>query len=248
MQTISINFIVPQGWHELSDKQLRYVYQFIAAEHSTDEIKTLCLLRWSGTKVIGRQDNGSYLLKKGKILFEVTPLTLAELLPHLDWLGSLPTVPVRISKINRQSALPADFSEVPFETFIICDNLYQGYLSTQNDELLDQLGATLYGKDIAFKPYERISIFYWFAALKESLSKKYSDFFQPIAGASDSNLLGSSASVEDAMNAQIRALTKGDITKEAEVLALDTYRALTELNAQAREYKELNAKMQSNGK
>lgn len=248
MQTISINFIVPQGWHELSDKQLRYVYQFIAAEHSTDEIKTLCLLRWSGTKVIGRQDNGSYLLKKGKILFEVTPLTLAELLPHLDWLGSLPTVPVRISKINRQSALPADFSEVPFETFIICDNLYQGYLSTQNDELLDQLGATLYGKDIAFKPYERISIFYWFAALKESLSKKYSDFFQPIAGASDSNLLGSSASVEDAMNAQIRALTKGDITKEAEVLALDTHRALTELNAQAREYKELNAKMQSNGK
>lgn len=245
MQTISINFIVPQGWHELSDKQLRYVYQFIAAEHSTDEIKTLCLLHWSGTKVIGRQDNGSYLLKKGKILFEVTPLTLAELLPHLDWLGSLPTVPVRISKINRQSALPADFSEVPFETFIICDNLYQGYLSTQNDELLDQLGATLYGKDIAFKPYERISIFYWFAALKESLSKKYSDFFQPIAGASDSNLLGSSASVEDAMNAQIRALTKGDITKEAEVLALDTHRALTELNAQAREYKELNAKMQS---
>ena len=248
MQTISINFIVPQGWHELSDKQLRYVYQFIAAEHSTDEIKTLCLLRWSGTKVIGRQDNGSYLLKKGKILFEVTPLTLAELLPHLDWLGSLPTVPVRISKINRQSALPADFSEVPFETLIICDNLYQGYLSTQNDELLDQLGATLYGKDIAFKPYERISIFYWFAALKESLSKKYSDFFQPIAGASDGNLLGSSASVEDAMNAQIRALTKGDITKEAEVLALDTHRALTELNAQAREYKELNAKMQSNGK
>ncbi len=248
MQTISINFIVPQGWHELGDKQLRYVYNLIAKEYATDEIKTLCLLRWSGTKVIGRQESGTYLLKKSKILFEVTPLTLAELLPHLDWLGSLPTVPVRISKINRQSALPADFSEVPFETFIICDNLYQGFLSTQNDELLDQLGATLYGKDIAFKPYERISIFYWFAALKESLSKKYSDFFQPIAGASDGNLLGSSASVEDAMNAQIRALTKGDITKEAEVLALDTHRALTELNAQAREYKELNAKMQSNGK
>lgn len=248
MQTISINFIVPQGWHELGDKQLRYVYDLIAKEYATDEIKTLCLLRWSGTKVIGRQESGTYLLKKSKILFEVTPLTLAELLPHLDWLGSLPTVPVRISKINRQSALPADFSEVPFETFIICDNLYQGYLSTLNDELLDQLGATLYGKDIAFKPYERISIFYWFAALKESLSKKYSDFFQPIAGASDGNLLGSSASVEDAMNAQIRALTKGDITKEAEVLALDTHRALTELNAQAREYKELNAKMQSNGK
>ena len=246
MQTISINFIVPQGWHELSDKQLRYVYQLLANEFATDEVKTLCLLQWSGTKVIGRQDSGAYLLKKGKILFEVTPLTLAELLPHLEWLGSLPTVPVRTSKINRQHALPADFSEVPFETFIICDNLYQGYLQTQNDELLDQLGATLYGKSMTFKPYERINIFYWFAALKDTFSRKFPDFFQPINAATGGNLLGSSASsVEDAVNAQIRALTKGDVTKEAEVLALDTHRALTELNAQAREYKELNAKTAS---
>lgn len=243
MQTISINFILPQDWQELGDKRLRYVYELIAAEHTTDEIKTICLLRWSGTKVIGRQDSGAYLLKKGKLLFEVTPVTLAELLPHLDWLGSLPTVPIRISKINRQQALPADFEGVPFETYIICDNLYQGYLSTQDDALLDQLGATLYGKSMTFKPSERINIFYWFAALKEMLSKKYSDFFQPLAGAADGNLLGSSTSVEDAMNAQIRALTKGDITKESEVLALDTHRALTELNAQAREYKELNAKI-----
>lgn len=246
MQTISINFIVPQGWHELSDKQLRYVYQLLANEFATDEVKTLCLLQWSGTKVIGRQDSGSYFLKRGKFLFEVTPLTLAELLPHLDWLGIIPTVPVRISKINRQHALPADFSEVPFETFIICDNLYQGYLQTQNDELLDQLGATLYGKSMTFKPYERINIFYWFAALKDTFWRKFPDFFQPIDTATGGNLLGTSAaSVEDAMNAQIRALTKGDVTKEGEVLALDTHRALTELNAQAREYKELNAKTAS---
>lgn len=44
MQTISINFQVPQGWHELSDKQLRYVYQLVAADYATDEIKILCLL------------------------------------------------------------------------------------------------------------------------------------------------------------------------------------------------------------
>ena len=248
MQTISINFILPQNWQELGDKRLRYVYELIAAEHTTDEIKTICLLRWSGTKVIGRQETGSYILKKGKLLFEVTPVTLAELLPHLAWLGSLPTVPVRLSKINRQQALPADFEGVPFETYIICDNLYQGYLATQDDNLLDELGATLHGKSMTFKPCERINIFYWFASLKETLSKKYSDFFQPLAGAADGNLLGSATSVEDAMNAQIRALTKGDITKEAEVLALDTHRALTELNAQAREYKELNSKLNSNGK
>ena len=45
------------------------------------------------------------------------------------------------------------------------------------------------------------------------------------------------------MDAQIRALTKGDITKEKEILSLDTWRALTELNAQAKEYKQINAQI-----
>ena len=123
MQTISINFILPQDWQELGDKRLRYVYELIAAEHTTDEIKTICLLRWSGTKVIGRQETGTCLLKKGKLLFEVTPVSLGELLPHLAWLSSRPTAAVRISKINRQQALPADLKGVPSATDIICDNL-----------------------------------------------------------------------------------------------------------------------------
>lgn len=247
MQTISINFIVPQGWHELSDKQLRYVYQLLANEFATDEVKTLCLLQWSGTKVIGRQDSGAYLLKKGKILFEVTPLTLAELLVNLDWLGATPTSPVRPSKMNRRQALAADFQGVPFETFIVCDNYFQGYLQTQQDYLLDEIGCVVYqDAKLKFKPWQRIAIFFWMVALKDLFARQFPDFFQPAGSASDGNLLGSSTpSVQDAMNAQIRALTKGDVTKEAEVLALDTWRALTELNAQAREYKELNAKMQS---
>ena len=55
MQTISINFIVPQGWHELGDKQLRYVYDLIAKEYATDEIKTL----W------GQAEFSVHLLKPG---------------------------------------------------------------------------------------------------------------------------------------------------------------------------------------
>lgn len=247
MQTISINFIVPQGWHELSDKQLRYVYQLIAGDFATDEMKTLCLLQWSGTKVIGRQESGSYLLKKGKILFDVTPLTIAELLVNLDWLGVTPTSPVRPSKMNRCQALAADFQGVPFETFIVCDNYFQGYLQTQQDYLLDEIGRIVYqDAKLKFLPWQRIAIFYWMVALKDLFARQFHEFFQPAGSATDGNLLGSSTpSVQDAMNAQIRALTKGDVTKEAEVLALDTWRALTELNAQAREYKELNAKMQS---
>ena len=51
MQTISINLIVPQGWHKLNDTQLRYVYSLIAKDFSTDEIKTLALRKWATPKV-----------------------------------------------------------------------------------------------------------------------------------------------------------------------------------------------------
>lgn len=245
MQTISINFIVPQGWHELSDKQLRYVYQLLAQNFTSDEVKTLCLLHWTGTKVIGKQNGDGYLLRKGKFLFEVTPLTLAELLPNLDWLGSLPPTPIRPVKLKHRPGIAADFAEVPFEQYIIVDNLYQGYLQTQDDTLLDDIATVVYpGIKTPLAADERIAIFYWVASLKSSLASRYSDFFQPADTAASDNLLGSpSLSVEAAMNAQIRALTKGDVTKEAEVLALDTHRALTELNAQAREYKQLNSQL-----
>jgi hypothetical protein len=245
MQTISINFIVPQGWHELSDKQLRYVYQLLAQNFTSDEVKTLCLLHWTGTKVIGKQNTDGYLLRKGRFLFEVTPLTLAELLPNLDWLGSLPTSPIRPVKLKHRPGIAADFDEVPFEQYIIVDNLYQGYLQTQDDTLLDEIASVVYpGIKTPLAPDERIAIFYWVASLKSSLASRYPDFFQPADTVATGNLLGSpSLSVEAAMNAQIRALTKGDVTKEAEVLALDTHRALTELNAQAREYKQLNSQL-----
>ena len=50
MNTISINLNVPQGWHELDDDQLRYVYSLIAKEFAADEIKTLALLSSSSVK------------------------------------------------------------------------------------------------------------------------------------------------------------------------------------------------------
>ena len=273
MQTFNINFAVPSKWSELSDKQLRFVYQLIADGNDAAALQTLCLLQWGGAKVVGRQPSGAYLLKKGTLatpslgctqqsaeqapalpslargfLFEVTPTTIAELLPHLAWLAGVPAAPVRLAKINRREAIAADFQGVPFETYIVCDNLYQGYLQTQDESLLDELANVLYPSDKAFtpKPAERISIFYWMASLKDFFSRRFSHFLQPVPS-DNANLLGSSPNyallLQEAMDAQIRALTKGDVTKEGEILQLDTWRALTELNAQAKEYKQLQATM-----
>ena len=47
----------------------------------------------------------------------------------------------------------------------------------------------------------------------------------------------------DIMNAEILALTGGDITKEDEVLRKDTWRALTYLDAKAKEAEEFRKSM-----
>lgn len=241
----TINLIVPRGWHELDDKQLRYLFGLLADDYTSAEIRTLCLLRWSGLKVIYRY-NDDFVFRLGKEDFKLSATVVADTIEALKWLDEIPSFPVRISRIGKFTALPSDFNAVPFEKFIYCDNLYQGYLHTKDDALLDEMMKVLYdGWNSKGLPLERIATFYWFASLKQYFAKTFHHFFQHTGG-SDANLLGSTKSmgeqVTEAMNAQIRALTKGDITKEKEVLAMDCWRALTELNAQAKEYNELNQK------
>ena len=247
MATISINLIVPQDWRELDDAQLRYVYSLIAKEFAADEIMTLALLHFSGCKVIARHDKNSFLLKHGKDVFQTSGTQLAEVIPSLGWLDAMPASPVRLRKLRNHESVDAEFQGVPFETYIVVENLYQGFLSTQKDALLDDLAHVLYpGCSATLTPEERISIFYWVASLKDMFARRFPDFFQP-ATANAENLLGSSPNIgkqlQESMDAQIRALTKGDITKEREILSLDTWRALTELNAQAKEYKQINAQI-----
>ena len=253
MNTISINLNVPQGWHELDDDQLRYVFSLIAKEFSADEIKTLALLKWATPKinVLGLGSGRSFLcstkVKNSNKIFELSASQVAELMPSLAWLDSIPSTPVRLKKIRNHVAVDPIFSGVPFETYLVVENLYQGFLSTKKDALLDDIAHVLYpGCSVTLKPEERFSIFYWVASLKDMFARRFPDFFQP-ASANAENLLGSSPNIakqlQESIDAQIRALTKGDITKEKEILSLDTWRALTELNAQAKEYKQINAQI-----
>lgn len=247
MQSVNININLPSSWEELDDEMLRYVYALIAKDFSLDEVKALALVKWGGCRVLGRDKGQAFLLAFGKEVAVVQCVQLAQVMTALDWLENIPVTPVRLEKINKYKPVAGDFQGVPFENLIIVENLYQGFLATRNDEMLDELAGVLYpGLSGKLAPEERVSVFYWVAALKNMLAMRFPDFYQPTSGEAQ-DLLGSERSIgtvlQEAMDAQIRALTKGDITKEAEILAMDSWRALTELNAQAKEYKQMNEKI-----
>lgn len=241
IMTIDLTF--PTCWQDLTPKQLRYVFFLLTQNYSADEVKTFCLCRFAGLHIIAHENNTFHVVLDNRS-FHLSALQVAEQLSHLDWLDTLPLYPVRLPSIGKNQAISADLTGLPFADFLALDNLYQGFLQTQRTDLLQDMAAILYqAPDIAIKEEERISVFYWFAAVKSLYSRRFSSLF---AETNQDNLLSSQPTaqrLQTAMDNQIRALTKGDITKEAEVLATDTIRALTELNAIAKDYQELQKEM-----
>lgn len=254
----TLDLRLPTSWSDLTDDQLLFVFRLMATDLSGTAIASRCLLHWNDLHVLTTVGEMS-VLRRGTNRFLLSSLQLAESIQSLSWLGDIPYRPIRISQLPKNgklrhstyvAALPADFAAVPFEQFLICDNLYQGYLQTKSKELLVQMASILYpgfhaskkasNKYSVLRPIT-INVFYWFTSLKSFFGREFPNFFHPAA-----NALGPAVptrqQLQAAMNTQIRALTKGDITKEKEVLAMDTLRALTELDAQAREYDEIHKK------
>ena len=234
-----LDVTLPRSWGELTDEQLRVVYNTLSVEASSAGIAGILFFAFTGLRLKG-VDNGYYIVSDGERLMRIVVDDLGILIRTLEWVNKLPERPVRLSAIGESQAVNADLSGVPFDVYLYCENLYQGYLMTKNADLLTQMLGKLYKPAPAeIGEAEQTMMFYWWASLKEYLSKMFPNFF---SGSGDGNLLGNVATpsaVRESMNSQIRALTKGDITKEAQVLAMDVWRALTELDAQAKEYDEL---------
>ena len=108
----TINLIVPRGWHELDDKQLRYLFDLLSNDYSSAEICTLCLLLWSAYKILYYQDN-DFVLSFGSEEFTLTVTEVTDAIEAMKWLDEIPSFPVRLSRIGQYSALPSDFLSVP---------------------------------------------------------------------------------------------------------------------------------------
>lgn len=241
----TFNITLPTSWAELSDKQLLMVYDLFARDLSAAEVKTLCLMKWNRLNVLASLPDKRFLVKrKGEPEVALTSRQVQQATSVLDFLNSFAPMPVRISHIGKHKAVAADFEKVPFEQYLYVNNLFQGYLNTQQEHLLVQMAQVLYGSDNV-KPTRAhlVGIFYWMASLKQYFAELFSHFYVSAPTSSSDNAFGQAnlfQQLNENTNAQIRALTGGDITKEAAIMKMDTWRALTELDAKAKEVQEFH--------
>ena len=159
------------------------VYSLFARDLSAAEVKTLCLLKWNGLKVIAQLPDKRFLIKRGKEEVILSTRQIQQATSVLDFLDSFAPMPVRISKIGSYKAVAADFENVPFEQFLFVENLFQGYLNTEQEQLLLQMAQILYGSDHV-KPdkAQLVGVFYWMASLKQYFAGQFQNFYKPASG------------------------------------------------------------------
>ena len=246
MEAFSIS--LPQSWSELSDQQLLFFFRQVARDLPLEEVTAICLCKWAHLSVLCFDGAHRVLVRQRTTKREVwlADWQLAYASRQLSFLGGFAEMPVRISELRDAAAVAADLQGVSFEDYLAIENFYQGFLHTQSLDCLSEMAHLLYpllSVRFTLSKAELLSVFYWFASVKLYFTKLFPNFFSAVPNG-NSNLLGTAPTaigetLRQAMNAQIRALTAGDITKETRVLEMDCWRALTELDAKAKEAESL---------
>lgn len=248
-----IDLSIPESWEALSQDQLRWTMHLMSCDIDTDRCRAILFGEFTGICIIGHStdgDNkeGGYLVKvrgyAGIHFVSYREIVLAY--ATLDWLGTPPRVPVRPDKIAGAAALHPRLAGVTFETFLACESYFQGYVATGDESLIRGMVSLLYPgireKDI--DGYAVTASFFWFSGLKTWLLARYDNFFRPAgAGSMDDDGMPDMGAI---IRTQIRALTKGDITKNAAVLSSELHDALHELDALAAEYEKIKSESRKN--
>lgn len=252
----------PISWGELSEEQLRYVLALIGSNlYNEVEIRTLMLIRLTGITVLKKHAGGfwscSVVLDGGKThYFDLQTWQVQDMIGQLQFINRPEEMDVRLESIQGFRAVDKllHFMKVKedgkekikpffFYDYLNLEVCYQGFLMTKRDDRIDAMARILYRDKDGNMPErldldvaERTGTLFWFFYIKKELSKAFPNFFRPASS------MGGDYNVLDSINAQLRALTDGDVTKEETVKHIDCWRCLTELDAKAREAAEFKLK------
>lgn len=215
-----------------------------------DTLHSFAFLNFAGIEIIGHSSDDTVIArihrgkKKKTCIFRESDIAAAS--TSMLWLYEHP----RLEQIEgfmrtiHRSAIDTRMRDETLETWLTADNYFSGFIFTQQMQCMDSLTAILFPGSDLHEDAVKGAAFYWFYALKIYLSERFPEFLRPDGGGDEmfGNAISKGEQVQRAMNATIRALTKGDITIERRVLESNLWRALTELNELAREAREFEEK------
>jgi hypothetical protein len=231
----------PRSWDELSQKQLHYVLSLIAHGMQHDEVKTYMLIRFCNIEVIRRQKEGWKCVvrvnNKNRVVF-FQRWQIVDLIHHFNFIDSYEGMNVRLETIQGLHAVDIHLHGLPFVDYLNAEKAYQGYLMSKKERPLISLIRILYRDEKGMavdniKPdaTEALGVVLWYSYVKSVFNIAFPHFFRPAIDNQDDVDID----IVNIINIQIRALTGGDITKEDLILHKDCWRALTELDAKAKD-------------
>lgn len=246
-----MNLCCPTSWRELSQEQLRYVFFLLATFADPVVVKTYMLIRFTGVRVVGRNRWGWQCSKDGRV-FYLHAWQIQSFLSQFSFVDSLESMDNRLEVVQGLTAVDGLLQEdgesgriISFWEYLCMEQRYQRFLASRDEAQIDILASFLYRLPDGSRPAEltltaaeRLATIAWYAHIKYVMQRAFPHFFRKVEGDADISDL----SVLESINVQLRALTDGDVTKEAAVKRTDCWRALTELDAKAREAEEFRRK------
>lgn len=232
-----LDISLPKGWLELNESQLRY-YAWLSSRFSAGECKRLFLIRLMGLKRIGPQ-GGRFRCEIGGCAVLLDSEQLACAMATLSWLDSY-NVAVRPDAMRGSAARHRLLQDdTTFYEYLMLENWWYAFLKSHDVGFLCRMAKTLYGFEASsLTGEEQFLITLWYAGFKQEIQQFFPSYFKPSGGGGEGD-----AGMMEITDAQIRALTGGDVTKEQSVLDIQLWRALSELNSKAREADELRKLM-----
>lgn len=240
----------PESWEELSQDDLLYVFrmlrQFGPYPDWQERVQTACFFHFTNISVDKRTPDGWLCRRRDSgDTFLLDPSDLPALCGVLSWTCDTSGVSVRIAKAGRYEAVDYELRELMFGDYLLAENYYQAFMQTKDEHHLQSLAFILYGVEDTeeglrlFADEMLTGTFLWFTSVKQVLGRWFPNFLKPASADSPPTRESQHESIRN----QIRLLTKGDVTKQKYILEqTDTWTALGELDALAKEAEEISKK------
>ena len=255
----------------MTQAQLRYVLTLLSLFGDLTTVKTYMLVRLTGIHIEGYTVRTSHdeprkfrcwfrpAWWKPRRWFALEAWQVESMIRQFDFIDPFDGMDVRLERIHGCRAVDDILDHYPFGDYLMAEQYYQLAVSSRKPEMIEKLACFLYVKTkrhgflwlkkkdvhpkrLSLSPAEQMGTLRWFAHVKSVFAERWPHFFRKV----DADIEEMDIDLMGAMDAQIRALTEGDITKEETIKALPCWRALTELNEKAREAKEFHEKYERN--